>query len=104
MMAKRLNLSKDLETRLGKYMEFVWDQEERMNPKHEKMIMDKLSSSLRDEVYYETNVKYLRMIPVLNKILSEGSFLQLARKLEKIQLMPEEFVYKVAFLLTNFLF
>ena len=66
-----------------------------MNPKHEKMIMDKLSSSLRDEVYFETNVKYLNMVPVLKKILSPKSLLELARKLVKIQMMPEEFVFKV---------
>ena len=95
LMSKRMNLSKDLENRITKYMEFVWDQEEKMNPEHENMIMSKLSSSLRDEVFFQTNVKYLKMVPLLGKILSEKTMLEIANKLEVLRFMPEEYVYEV---------
>ena len=94
-MAKRMNLSKDLENRITKYMEFVWDQEDKMNPEHENMILSKLSSSLRDEVFFETNVKYLRMVPLLNKILSDKSMLEIANRLKILRFMPEEYIFEV---------
>jgi ubiquinone biosynthesis protein Coq4 len=97
LMSKRMNLSKDLENRITKYMEFVWDQEEKMNPEHENMIMSKLSSSLRDEVFFQTNVKYLKMVPILGKILSEKNMLEIANKLKILRFMPEEYIYEVKY-------
>ncbi len=97
-----MNLSKDLQTKVKKYLEFVWDQEQRDNPEQESLIMGKLSNSLRDEIYLETRVKLLREIPIFTKILSESTLVRLAHTMKKVRFSPEEFVYQV--LLISYIF
>jgi hypothetical protein len=90
-----MNLSKDLQTKVKKYLEFVWDQEQRDNPEQESLIMGKLSNSLRDEIYLETRVTLLRDIPIFKKILSEPTLVRLAHTMKKVRFSPEELVYQV---------
>ena len=96
-MLKRIKITVDLENKIKRYLQFVWEQEEINNPEHEKNIMNKLSSSLKDEIYKETYVKYLRNIPIIQYILGEKSILKLAQKMHKIRYSPEEIVYKVEY-------
>jgi hypothetical protein len=51
ILTRSMNLSRELELKIKRYMEFIWDQEQKVKPGLEQSIMAKLSPSLRDEVY-----------------------------------------------------
>ena len=90
-----MGLTDELELKIKKYLEFVWDQEEKNNPEHENLFMSKLSTALRDEVYMQTNVKFLKNVPLFSKTLSEKTLIRLANSMRKIRCFPEEYIYKV---------
>ena len=90
-----MGLTSDLENKVKKYLEFVWHQEERENPELYNHFLSKLSSTLRDEIYNQTNVKFLRMIPVFCKSFSDETMLNIAKIMKKVRFSPEEYVYRV---------
>jgi hypothetical protein len=92
MRGKKIPL--ETQTKVIKYLQFVWRQERRDDPEYENFIMSKLSSDLRDEIYLHTNVKYLKNVPVFNDF-SEKTLISLARCMKRIRFCPEESVYKV---------
>ena len=94
-MVQNLNLTGELEIKIRKYLEFVWKQEERDNPVQEALIMNKLTRNLRDKIYLQSNVRYLKNVPFLAKILSENTLVDLSRIMKKVRFSPEELVYKV---------
>jgi hypothetical protein len=94
-MIRGMGLSSDLENKVRKYLEFVWQQEEQENPEVDTLLLGKLSSSLRDEIFDQTNVKFLRRITILTKIFSDETLLMLAKQMRKVRYSPEEWVYKV---------
>jgi hypothetical protein len=96
MLARSMNLTRELEMKIKRYMEFIWDQEEKVNPGLEHLIMGKLSPSLRDEVYSETYLKYLRSVNLFNKNFSLATLLKLAQAMTKICFLPEEKIYSVS--------
>ena len=86
----------DLQTKVKKYLEFVWKEEQKEDPEHEELIMAKLSSELRDEIFLNTNVKYLQAIPIM-KMFSQKTLVSLSRYMKKIRFSPEEHAYKVTY-------
>ena len=92
-----MNISKDLENKIRQYLEFVWAQEERENPEQENMIINKLTSSLKDQIFLETRVKYLKTVPLFEKSLSDKTLGLLASTMKKVRYSPEEYIYKVFF-------
>ena len=90
-----MNLTRELEMKIKRYMEFIWNQEQKVNPGLEQSIMAKLSPSLRDEVYCETYLKYLRSVPIFDKHFSIGTLMKMAQSMKKICYLPEETIYKV---------
>ena len=94
LMARTMNLSRELEMKIKRYMQFIWDQEEKVNPELEKSIMAKLSPSLREEVYSETYLKYLRSIQFFDKHFSLHTLMKMAQAMKKICYLPQETIYK----------
>ena len=88
------NLPGDTQIKVMKYLEFVWGQEQKEDPEYEKVIMSKLSSNLRDEINYYTNVKFLKGVSCF-KIFSDRTLISLANHMQKVRFSPEEFVFKV---------
>jgi hypothetical protein len=75
-------------------LEFIWEQEISENPEQENLLMNKLSSSLRDEVYLHTNVQYLKGIKTF-EMFTEKTLIKLSSYMKKLRYSPEEHVYKV---------
>ena len=94
MMLRKKQLPLETQTKVKKYLEFVWKQEQKEDPEHEQFIMNKLSYVLRDEIYLHTNVKYLKSVPAF-KVFSEKTLIALARYMKKVRFCPEEYVYQV---------
>ena len=93
-MLGRKKIPQELQTRVTNYLEFIWEQELLEDPEQENMMMNRLSSKLRDEVYLHTNVKYLKQVKALS-IFKEKTLIKLALYMKKVRFSPEEFVYKV---------
>jgi hypothetical protein len=100
ILTRSMNLTRELELKIKQYMEFIWDQEQKVNPGLEQSIMAKLSPSLRDEVYSETYLKYLRSVQIFDKNFSVKTLMKMAQAMKKISYLPEENIYKVI----NFLY
>ncbi len=95
---RRKNIPTELQARVIKYLEFIWEQEVSEDPEQENIMMNKLSSNLRDEVYLHTNVRLLREVKAF-RIFSDKTLIKLSSRMKKIRFSPEEFVYKVRTLL-----
>jgi hypothetical protein len=94
-MMKKKNVNGELSTRVRKYLEFVWRQEEEEDTERENAIINKLSNKLRDEMFLDTNVKFLKMIPALSNNFKDTTLIKIARIMKKVRFSPEEFVYHV---------
>ncbi len=94
LMMREKKLPLEVQTRVKKYLEFVLRQEQKEDPEHEQMIMGKLSSVLRDEIFLNTNVKLLKKVPAF-QIFSEKTLINLSRYMKKVRFSPEEHVFKV---------
>ena len=88
------SLPLELQTKVKKYLEFVWTQEQKEDTESEQLIMSKLSSKLRDEMAFFTNVRYLKTVPAF-KIFSDDTLIKLAGFMKKVRFSPEEYVYRV---------
>jgi hypothetical protein len=95
MLARTMNLTRELEMKIKRYMEFIWDNEEKVNPELEQSIMAKLSPSLRDEICSETYLKYLKSVHLFEKNFSVQSLMKMAQTMKKICFLPEEKIYNV---------
>ncbi len=95
-MLRKKNLPKELQIRVTKYLEFIWEKEMSENTEQENLLMNKLSSNLRDEVYLHTNVKFLKAIKIFSNF-NEKTLIRLASFMKKVRFSPEEYVYKVKF-------
>ena len=103
-LIKGKKLPMDTQTKIIKYLQFVWRQERRDDAEYDNFIMSKLSSELRDEIYLHTNVKYLKNVHIFRNF-SEKTLILLARCMKKIRFCPEDCVYKVRrSLIMNFFF
>jgi hypothetical protein len=96
LMMRDKKLPLETQTKIIKYLQFVWRQEQRDDPEYEDFIMNKLSFELKDEIYLHTNVKYLKKIPAF-QVFSEKTLISLARHMKKVRFCPEEHIYKVFF-------
>ena len=63
----------------------------------DNIILNKLTSSLKNELLIESLGKMLKDIPFLKNNFSTSTIENLAFSLKKMQLSPEEFLYKVNF-------
>lgn len=84
----------ETQTKVTKYLEFVWKQEQKEDPEHEEFIMNKLSSVLRDEIFLNTYVQHLRSVPAFRQF-TEKTLILFSRHMKKIRLCPEEPVFSV---------
>jgi hypothetical protein len=90
------NLPKDLQIKIRKYLEYVWEREISESPEQEKILMSKLTSNLRDEVFLHTNVKYLMTVKFFS-IFDQKTLIKLASFMKKVRYSPEEIIFKVKY-------
>ena len=88
------NINYDLRMRIRKYLEYVWEEELFHNNEEENSIMDKLSSSLKEELLLETNGRILQEISFLVNNFSEETLRKLIFKLRELHFMPGDIIYQ----------
>jgi hypothetical protein len=87
-MLGRKKIPQELQTRLTKYLEFIWDQELLEDLEQENTMMNRLPNKLMDEVYLHTNVKYLKKVKALS-LFKEKMLIKLAIYRKKVRFSPD---------------
>lgn len=90
MNQKKINI--DLRTRIRKYLEYVWEEEHQAS-KETSDIIEKLSTSLKEELLLETNGKILQTIPFFLNF-SEKTLRKLTFKFKEVHYMPGDIIFQ----------
>lgn len=93
---KSNSINNDLKGRTIKYLEFNW-KEERKNVEKEEFLLEKLPESLKKEILYEANKKYLFQFNILTQNFSEEVINKLASSIKAIHFSPKEIIYSVKY-------
>lgn len=86
-------VSFELQSRVRKYLEYTMKNTNHME--EEKIILNKLNKSLKDELLIESMGKVIKEVAFFKDNFSEQFLEKLAFVLKKRQVSPEEFLYKV---------
>ena len=96
------SISKALQTRIRRYVEYMNEEKKNGFSKGEYTIISSLSSNLRKELKIEAYSKYLNKIPCL-KYFSEEFLKNLCPLLKEETFAPEEFITYVNKFYYNFI-
>ena len=92
---QRKNIESELQVRVRKYFEFIWQEEYSENSEKEEALLQRLSSTLREEVLLQSHGKFLQNFPVLCKNFSQKTLRKFIYKLKQMRYTPEEVIYEV---------
>lgn len=92
---KKNNVDFDFQFRVRKYLEYCFEEES--EKEKEKEIYKKLSVAIKNEYHYQIYGKKLVSIPFFNSNFSKDCLLGLSKCIQKIDLAPEEILFKVYF-------
>ena len=93
MKSKKIDY--ELQARARKYLEFVWNEEKVVNQENADEILEKLSSTIREEVLLQSNGKFLKNYPMLFKNFSEKTMRKLINFIKPVRFSPEELIVEV---------
>ena len=91
MINKNINI--DLRIRIQKYLEYVWKEESFQSPEEQSLIINKLSSSLKEELLLEANGTPLKNISFFRSNFSENTLRKLAYTMQEIRCNPGEIIF-----------
>lgn len=92
-MNKR-NINFDLRTKIRKYLEYVWMEEQSQNSEDENLIINKLSISLKEDLFLQTNGNIIKEIPFFMNNFSEKTLKKLAFTLKELHYMPGDIIFQ----------
>ncbi len=99
MKSKKIDY--ELQARARKYLEFVWNEEKVVNQENADEILEKLSSTIREEVLLQSNGKFLKNYPMLFKNFSEKTMRKLINFIKPVRFSPEELIVEVLYRSTD---
>lgn len=86
-------VSFELQSRVRKYLEYTMNNTTHME--EEKIVLNKLNKSLKDELLIESLGKIVKAVPFFVDNFSEDFLEKLVFVLKKRQVSPEEFLFRV---------
>ena len=92
---KRKHLSRAMQVRVRKYLEYVLEGERTHNAEEQRQVFKMLSDPLQNEVLTEINGKVLRECRVLAHSFTQKFLNAMAIYLKEITLSPEEVIFRV---------
>ena len=93
---RRKNIEYDIQVKVRKYLNFIYDQDS-ANAAKENELIDKLSTSLREEVLIRANGNILKMIPLFYRNFSENTLRKLVFSMKQVRFYPEEIIFQVVY-------
>ena len=91
-LMRRKNINQTLKIKVKKYLEFLWNSQNK-NLEKEEEILEKLPVSLRNEILLESNVKLLKEFQLLAGNFSQEMLEFLALNFKLIQFSPTDVIY-----------
>lgn len=91
---RRKDIEYDVQVKVRKYLNFVYDQDSATSAKEHELI-EKLSSSLREELLIRANGEILKKMPLFYKNFSEATLRKLVFSMKQARYYPEEIIFEV---------
>ena len=92
---KENNISYDLLIRIKDNLQFIMENENKINQEEFNCLLNKLSPSLKDNLLLNANSHILKKIPFFSKNFSEEMLEELCFKLKESQYSPDDFIFYV---------
>ena len=89
---KRKNISQNLKIKVKKYLEFLWNSQNK-NLEKEEEILGKLPLSLRNEILLQSNVKFLKEFQIFTGNFSQETIEFMALNFKPIHFSPADLIY-----------
>ena len=85
----------NLQMKIREYLRFIWKEEFTQNADMEEQIINKLSKTLKEELFLEANGKILNKYPMFFANFSESFLRQLMYKMKEVRHTPEDLIFSV---------
>ena len=89
---RRKNINVNLRIKVKKYLEFLWESQNKTLEKEEEII-DKLPVSMKHEILLESNMKFLKEFPIITNNFSQEIIELIALNIKPIQFSPTDIIY-----------
>ncbi|KAL4504038.1 hypothetical protein ABPG72_022668 [Tetrahymena utriculariae] len=80
--------------KVSNYIEYLHKESNQAKKQNEKLIIQKLSKQLQEDLAREVQGKFLKDIPVIRDFVSEATQLKLIQYMEEILFSPNEIIFK----------
>jgi len=90
---KQKNISFELQMRIRKYIQFIWQEEKTHSNLETSRVIDKLSKSLRQELLLQANGVILRDLPMFNLNFSEETLKKIVYTMKEVSFIPGDPIY-----------
>jgi superfamily I DNA and/or RNA helicase len=87
----------ELQARVRKYLEHLWLEEEIEDRETEIRIIDKLSTSLREELLIQSQGRVLAQFSLFTDFFSEAVLEEVSQKVNTVSYAPEDIILYVLF-------
>lgn len=88
------NIDFNLKIKVRNYLEYIWQVEKNQNLHETQEIINRLSSSLKEELLLNANGVFLKDIPFLNNHFSEESLRKMVYEMKEINLTPGDVIFR----------
>jgi len=88
------NIDFNLKIKVRNYLEYKWQVEKHQNLNETQQIIDRLSSSLKEELLLNANGVFLKDIPFLNNNFSEEALRKMVYEMKEINLTPGDIIFR----------
>ena len=89
----RKKISSNLQLKIRQYLRFIWQEELTQNAEFENSIVDKLSKSLKEELYLEANGSILNRYSMFFANFSEKMLRSLMYQMKEVRFNPEDLIF-----------
>jgi len=90
---KKNNISFDIKARVNKYIEYLWYESKDQQVSEENEIINKLSTSLKEELIYHSRENILARFPIFTKEFSKECLTKVAQIINDTKVPPNEVVF-----------
>lgn len=90
---KRKKISPNLQMKIRQYLRFIWQEELTQNVEFENAIIEKLSRSLKEELFLEANGSILNKYSMFFANFSEKMLRSLMHKMKEVRFNPEDQIF-----------
>jgi hypothetical protein len=87
------NINSDLQTRVRKYFEYLWNEIQKQKTEEENQIINKLSDSLKEELLLEANGRLIKGLKMLALNFSDQALQKTVYILKEINFTPGDLIY-----------